>query len=74
MPPWNRPNSAEITYSDTSAVEGQEQQQRDALQHRAEQQRAQAADAVADRARDEPADDADSRASARASRAPRAAP
>ena len=58
MPPWNRPNSAEITYSDTQPVERQEEQQRQALQHRAEQQRAQAADAVADDARDQPADDA----------------
>ena len=50
MPPWNRPNSAEITYSDVEPVERQEQQQRDALQRRAEQQRAQPADAVADEA------------------------
>ena len=52
MPPWNRPNSAEIDVERHEAVERQEQQQRHALQRRAEQQRAQAADAVADPARD----------------------
>src|SRR2546430_1397247 len=41
------------------SVEGQEQHERDALQRRAEQQRAQASDPVADPARGEPADDAE---------------
>jgi hypothetical protein len=49
---------ADTTYSGTKPIEGQEQQQRNALQRRAQQQGAYAAYAVANRSRDQTTDDA----------------